>query len=658
MDTLRHNVPYRAALLGFILNTCLFNANATDMEFINAPETGVELGIGWDSATSTVVSSRCVRFAPIQEGGQILNLDLQEVSDSSELAESLNISASASVSGLVGSGSARASIAKNKNVKASSTTFAVRATAQNGIMFAGPVKPLPDRRFAFSTLANRLIPFWMEGEMESDQKNLAVALEDWALDILKDDGKEAFRRYCGDYFVAAITSGAEALAVITFETRDESVKEKLSASISASYSIASASAEVDLDHSSEASSSKLKVSYIQVGGARGEIPSTNDDVKHKLKVLAAEAAEAPMFYEIGIKAYADLPDWPEESGKHDPVDSLNDLLATRDLEMFTLYSTLESVLANPSDYSIDENAELFVPRYQVLSAIQDKALMVRQLIAQFQIERQKHELNLLDGRPLGDIKEILNAGNALVKIALPEIYKTSINPDTKEYQELLINVVKYLKALNVPKIRLWLPLPGHVATPDNSKYAEKVVEYYVGRQTRRMCKRAPVSEDCLNNQQLSEMQYQVLPNYFQLKFRSGAEGYLFTTNKDIKGCLRVTENYQATTISQVGKNDLDLKDVGCTLFKFDALDEKTTAYQIKAGDLNLTRDGVRVYLASSTTNQIFNQWSINFNNKLGTGAESGPRQCITAEKNRQVGAATCADNLVGWFFVPKTVLPD
>ena len=525
-------------------------------------------------------------------------------------------------------------------------------------MFAGPLKPLPDRRFAFSTLANRLVPFWMKDAPDSDHENLAVVLEDWARRVLEKNGRQAFRRQCGDYFVTAITSGAEALAVITFETKDESVKEKLSAGISASYSIASVDASVDLDHGSEASSSKLKVSYTQIGGARGEIPTTNEDVKRKLKVLAAEAAEAPMFYEIGIKAYADLPDWPEETVTPDPQDTLNNLLASRDLEMYTLYNTLESVLADPADYALDENGELFAPRLQILSAVQDKSLKVRQLIAEFQRERQKHELNLLEGRPLGDIDKILKTGNTLVKFDLPEIYKASISPDAKDYQTTLINVVKYLKALNVPRMRLWLPLPKRVATPDNGKYAEKVVEYYIGRQARRMCKRMPTSEDCLDNVQLAEMQYEVLPNYYQLKVRSSAEGYLFTTNKDIKGCLHAAEDYKNTTIIQIGKDNVDLKGLGCTLFKFSALDEKSSRYHLSAGALLLSREGVRVSLTSPETTGVVNEWSVDFDNKLATANAGGPDQCITAEQNRQVGAATCNANIVGWFFVPKTVLPD
>jgi hypothetical protein len=494
--------------------------------------------------------------------------------------------------------------------------------------------------------------------MDSTHENLAVVLEGWAREILEDDGEAAFRRQCGDYFVTAITSGAEILAVITFESSDKKTKDALSAGITASYSIASASADIDLDRSSEASSSKLKVSYTQVGGARGEIPTTNEDLKRKLQVLAAEAAEAPIFYEIGIKAYADLPDWPEESDLPGPHDELNSLLSKRDLEMFTLYNTLESVLQNPAAYSIDDSKELFAPRFMVLAAIQDKALKVRQLIAEFQRHRQEHELNILAGRPLGDITQILKTGNTLVRLDLPEIYKATIASDATDYKTNQTNVIKYLRALNVPKMRLWLPLPVQDGTPDNSDYAKKVVEYYIGRQARRVCKRMPVSDDCLDNVQLQDLQYQVLPNYYQLKLRSGVEGYLFTTNQDIKGCLHVTGEYRYTTIQQVAKDDVNLKQAGCTLFSFEAVDAKPSAFHIKADALFLTRAGVRISLAPIETKNVFNQWSVHADNKLGTAAIESPSQCMTAENNRQVGAATCSASLTGWFFVPKIVLPD
>lgn len=684
--------PNLAILMCVVFFALPGRSSAGDIEFIDAPDTGVELGVGWDSATSTVVASRCVKYAPIQEGGQLLQLDLQEASDSSELAETLDISANTSINGLMGSGSARASIAKDRTVKASSTTFSLRATAQNGVMFAGPLKPLPDRRFAFSTMENRVVPNWMKDEMKGDQETLSVALEPWAKGLLKptqsasavdssgidsEDPLMNFRKHCGDHFIAAITSGAEALAVITFETHDESTKQKLSAQISASYSIASVAGEVNLDKSAEASQSHLKVSFTQIGGARGEIPTTNEDLVRKLKVLAAEAAEAPMFYEIGIMAYEDLPGWPlEPSGAKGTDQALTELLSKRDLQMFSLYNTLESVLEEPDQYGVGGDKELFPPRLWVLEGLQDKVLEVRQKLAEFQQERQKLELKRLAGRSLLDITELKRIGQALVNFHLtekdqvPSRLPRCIDTESKTYEDWKEKVRCYLETVDVPRMRLWLPLPSPspqemVGAPNgpggskeqDSNYAAKVVEHYVGQQARRICKRDPTSKECLTNGTLREMETLVLPNYQQLYLRDRWEGYLFSTNAELIGCLHADRNAQSTTIQEVRPRDGSLQEAGCTLFSLQRAADTSSALHLKTEDLYLTRDRAEISLTQPDPKLGPDTWVVRFNNKLANDKGTDDVQCLTAEGNRRVGAANCSSTLVGWFFVPKVFLP-
>ena len=626
---------------------------ASDTDYVDAPENGVELGLGWDSATGTLVPSRCIRFAPIQEGGQVLNLDLEEVTDSSELADNLDVSAEATVKGMVGSGTAKAEFVKNGNVKASSTTFSLRATAQNGTLFAGPLRPPENRRFAFTATEKQLIPLWMSDGSDDDD-DLAVRLEPWAEDILKeDDGEKLFRKYCGDHYVSAITSGAELLAVITFETKDETTKTSLSASIKGSYSIASGSASLDLDHSQEAKSSNLKVSYLQVGGARGEIPTTNVDLKRKLAVLANEAAEAPVFYEIGIKAYEDLPNRPEESDAPEAQDELTELLSSRDLALYTLYRHLQSVITSPSEYSIVPDQEIFQPRYRMLANFQDRILVVRKLIADFQQERHQLELDLLRGDPIGDTTKLINTANELLAIHLPDITKSKLEPPIKDYKAALINVRHYLKQLNVPKMRLWLPLPSHISTPDKNKYANTLVQFYLGKQARRTCERNPIDEGCLNNATLREMEFDVIPNYHQLKLRDGTKGYLFSNVEAVKGCLSASEDYRQTSVIKVDNDEMELSAAGCTLF--DINQSGKASFLLKTNDQFLDLSGTRVFLQGET--ETPSQWSVYHDNKLGIDVEGGT--CMTAESGSQqhIGASTCSETIPGWFFIPKMLFP-
>ena len=57
---------------------------ALAQEFIAAPETGVRLGQGWDSARENALNNVCIEFVPRTSGAQTTELEMREVSDRSE----------------------------------------------------------------------------------------------------------------------------------------------------------------------------------------------------------------------------------------------------------------------------------------------------------------------------------------------------------------------------------------------------------------------------------------------------------------------------------------------------------------------------------------------------------------------------------------------
>ena len=103
-------------------------------EIIAAPDNGVELGLGWDSATGQVVPNRCIEFAAVEERGQSISLDFQEVSSTEELMESLDVSASISVNTMFSSVSAQAKFAKNAEMNSEKTSILMEADVQNGVL--------------------------------------------------------------------------------------------------------------------------------------------------------------------------------------------------------------------------------------------------------------------------------------------------------------------------------------------------------------------------------------------------------------------------------------------------------------------------------------------------------------------------------------------
>ena len=186
---------------------------------VGVPESGIELGMGWDTQRAETIRNRCVRFAPVREDGQQISLEMSDVSDTSELMERLKVSASMSVKSLVGSASAQAEFASRSKVNRTTNTLLIRATVNNGVLFAGPSRPQQPSRFAFPSPQgpSELDPTAWEGT--TDQ----LELTEFARDLLGAGGGSnvrEFERHCGDSFVSAIFSGAELLATLSFSSTD------------------------------------------------------------------------------------------------------------------------------------------------------------------------------------------------------------------------------------------------------------------------------------------------------------------------------------------------------------------------------------------------------------------------------------------------------
>jgi len=257
------------------------------VQTLGIPTSGVELGLGWDSKKGRVVPNRCVDFAPVQERGQGVTLDMHEVSDQSEVMESLGVSASVAVRTLFVSGSAQASFAKQSKVNATSTSLMLRAIVDNGVLFAGPRRWQERARFSFPTIPEEgeapPASGWKDwAEDRGGQERYAVGLKPWASDILTGEqsghqtlaardasGVQAFRRYCGDSYVSAIYSGAELLAMITFRASSRENKRKITASLKAQFGPVEMSAAAREDRNDKREKTDLEVSYMQIGGGSG-----------------------------------------------------------------------------------------------------------------------------------------------------------------------------------------------------------------------------------------------------------------------------------------------------------------------------------------------------------------------------------------------------
>ncbi|GJL65576.1 MAG: hypothetical protein NPIRA05_05470 [Nitrospirales bacterium] len=508
---------------------------------IDAPPSGVELGLAWDGDRSRLLRNRCVQFAPIQEGGQEATLSLSEVSDSEELRQHLGVSVSASIHGIVGSASASAEFAENSDVKTSSTNFAVRATITNGAMFAGPHRPPAPRRYAFSS--TEVEPTPRKPEPPGEQSD-SVRILDWVLDEIKKDSDEqsrynAFVKLCGTDFVSAIYSGVEMFNIISISTTDQNSKQAVKAAVSGSYGIGAASAQADADVAKTLAQTNARMSFYQRGGAGGILPSSREKVLQKLDVLAREATEAPEFFDMDITPYSDLPNWPftkkpeREEAKH--------IVVRRYYQLKTFYRDLQAVIDNlraqeqglavPSDdEGIPQPADYDrcypAAHYE---SLQDSVITVLRYIEVAQqkvIENDEWDYTNFN---ITDNKETINTYPAIQSLTPANSHWRSQDADesTTPFLSWLRDTlsVAHLKAMLPPLKMGGTSLCSKPFTQQDA-YQNLVMESYVRAANVRTCERNVTDSNCLENLRLDLVKQGIPYPLQQLEPKAGKVGYL------------------------------------------------------------------------------------------------------------------------------------
>lgn len=474
------------------------------------PESGVELGWGWSTRTGSVVSNRCVEFAPVKATGQRATLSMREVSDKSDVMDSLGVSASVSVSAIFGAkGSAQASFAKDSKVSSTSTSLLLRATVENGVIFTGPKQDPTKSRRAFPAIAESGQPVppsldwkkWQEGRPQRAHDE--VGLTPWADELLHKQGIQAFLRHCGDSYVSAIYSGADLLAITTFQATSKTQKEAITAALQAEYGVVQASASVENKKASTLGSTSMQVSYMQVGGGSGILPTTRDLLVAKLGGLAKEAAQDPKFHSMEVTPYDQLASWPLDSIPAEEPEA-DDTISNYYWALTSLNDDIQSILDDFDKYS-----PLTGFGFAELQALQDEVNKLRadiRLGARFErtgaparsFTFQSKRLAALNAEP----QSTFSAGWAK--------------------REFLPKLEESVPQRNVNLLRLNLPLPLSAAGDLKERTAARaVVEFYVGRQSKRICARNPTDSECLSNAQLRKLEDDVRLNY-PVSARAGA----------------------------------------------------------------------------------------------------------------------------------------
>ena len=266
-------------------------------EVVGVPETGINLGWGWDSFESKSVPTICVEFDEAYDSAQTVTSSFHEVSDSYEAMKRLGVSAEASVKSIGYEASGKAKFAKDLKVDNFSSTFVLEASVDNGVRYAAPVAE-----------ADIIEPRSGSHPVDSSQRHNALRLTDEAFSLARKNIAQ-FKHQCGNSFVSAIYSGARLSAFVSVKTSSQKDKESLETSLSGK----GWGAQVDAAFSESSETSKKKsqkdVKFFQVGGNKEGVPTGKAEIIDRVKNLAVAADEAPKNFYMAVTPYENLSNW-------------------------------------------------------------------------------------------------------------------------------------------------------------------------------------------------------------------------------------------------------------------------------------------------------------------------------------------------------------
>lgn len=287
---------------------------------IEYPVDGVRLGQGWHDDQGEKAQATCIRFTTHTDLGQEQTMDIEVVSDRSELMESMDLSTEVQVKAIAYEVSGKASYAKEVEVNSESLNFVAHARVNNGVSFTVPV----------------LVE---EGEA-------MIALTPHYANMARRNYPE-FERQCGETFVSAVYSGAELAAVLSFAETSNSKREQLQASMQGSGWGFEAKGSASQAMKSYSSNSRLKISFYQSGGNGNPIPTDQQGFVEAISRLPQLASEAGHNYRIMIQGYKSLANFPNEL--KDPEGNFRERLAVSYGRLLTIHEEITEILNDLDD---------------------------------------------------------------------------------------------------------------------------------------------------------------------------------------------------------------------------------------------------------------------------------------------------------------------
>ncbi len=338
-------------LVGACFTTSLL---ADDSMILDYPDSGVELGQGWNSYNISKTTGRCIIFQQAKaQAGQEKTMKLTSVSTRYQLDRELDISASASYKGVTGSISGKVDYANKVSLASSATNIVALAYVENGNILVSP--PLAeDQKKVVDLLAEGKSPTEVNSALGAKDTDVGarmlkilpditskkVSVRHRAFDIKKINAAvsngsfgngagsiqlsesyrkmaatepEKFRKVCGDSYVASISQGGEIAALLTFETNSISQQKQIAANVSGAGWGATAEVSMKETIKKQSEGTKTSISYFQRGGSGDPLPTDIEQLYDSIQKLPSNVSKAPYSYKLELGRYEELENWPQST---------------------------------------------------------------------------------------------------------------------------------------------------------------------------------------------------------------------------------------------------------------------------------------------------------------------------------------------------------
>ena len=364
---------FTAAFAGLIMVT---SARGSDAIITEYPLNGANLGWGWNVLESRPLSAKCVENDKEERApGLTTSFLSDEISDKSSAMNRLELSANFKIKAATGKYGGKLSYFSQRTVTAESTNYIAHALVATGARYLAPKN---EQLSTFSS-NNEMMMAVEEAMSHPELSQLSatsllqlsagsVSLAQRWVEKAKQDMagfQKDFPKECGQYYIGAIHEAGEILAILTFNTRTQEDKQKITAAMEGSGPIFSGSADAAKTLEKSEEEGRLRIDYFKTGGS-GIIPTNLGELKTAIKSLEEWTTKGAKGYKIVLLPYSDLPNWPEaEISAQAQVDSSP--LASAYFQLEAVYEYLRDVNARPDLYTTDWGASR-----SALLAVQDE----------------------------------------------------------------------------------------------------------------------------------------------------------------------------------------------------------------------------------------------------------------------------------------------